>query len=40
MSRILSLVEPLMLVLMGVVVAILLISIYMPLFSSLGQSKF
>lgn len=40
MSRILSLVEPLMLVLMGIVVAILLISIYMPLFSSLGQSKF
>ena len=40
MARILSLVEPLMLVFMGVVVAILLISIYMPLFSSLGQSKF
>lgn len=40
MSRILSLVEPLMLVFMGIVVAILLISIYMPLFSSLGQSKF
>jgi type IV pilus assembly protein PilC len=38
MSRILSLVEPLMLVFMGMVVAILLISIYMPLFSSLGQS--
>ena len=40
MARILALVEPLMLVFMGGIVAILLISIYMPLFSSLSQSKF
>ena len=40
MQRLLSLVEPLMLVFMGIIIAILLISIYMPLFSSLGQSKF
>jgi type IV pilus assembly protein PilC len=40
MQRLLSLIEPLMLVFMGLIVAIILISIYMPLFSSLGQSKF
>jgi type IV pilus assembly protein PilC len=40
MQRLLSLVEPLMLVFMGLIVAIILISIYMPLFSSLGQTKF
>ena len=40
MARLLSLVEPLMLVFMGIIVAIILISIYMPLFSSLGQTKF
>jgi type IV pilus assembly protein PilC len=40
MGRILALVEPLMLVFMGTIVAVLLISIYMPLFSSLSQSKF
>lgn len=40
MARILALVEPLMLVFMGGIVAILLISIYMPLFASLSQSKF
>jgi type IV pilus assembly protein PilC len=40
MQRLLSLIEPLMLVFMGIIVAIILISIYLPLFSSLGQSKF
>jgi type IV pilus assembly protein PilC len=40
MQRLLSLVEPLMLVFMGIMIAILLISIYLPLVSSLGQSKF
>jgi type IV pilus assembly protein PilC len=40
MARILALVEPLMLVFMGGIVAILLISIYMPLFSSLSKSNF
>lgn len=37
MQRILSLIEPLMLVFMGIMIAILLISIYLPLFSMLGQ---
>jgi type IV pilus assembly protein PilC len=37
MQRILSLIEPLMLVLMGIIIAILLISIYLPLFSLMGQ---
>lgn len=37
MQRILVLVEPIMLVLMGGIVAILLISVYLPLFSMLGQ---
>jgi type II secretory pathway component PulF len=40
MQRLLSLVEPLMLVFMGAIIAILLVSIYLPMFSSLGQSKF
>jgi len=40
MQRLLSLVEPLMLVFMGVIVAILLVAIYLPMFSMLGQSKF
>ncbi len=40
MQRILSLIEPLMLVVMGVMIAILLISIYLPLFGLLGSSKF
>jgi type IV pilus assembly protein PilC len=40
MARLLSLIEPLMLVFMGMIVAIILISIYLPLFSSLGQTKF
>ncbi len=40
MQRILSLVEPMMLVFMGIIIAILLISIYLPMFSMLGSSKF
>ncbi|HEV7503994.1 MAG TPA: type II secretion system F family protein [Thermoanaerobaculia bacterium] len=40
MQRLLSLVEPLMLVFMGAIIAILLISIYLPMFSMLGSSKF
>ena len=40
MQRILSLIEPLMLVVMGIMIAILLISIYLPLFGMLGSSKF
>ena len=37
MQRLLSLIEPLMLVFMGGIVALLLISVYMPLFSILGK---
>lgn len=40
MQRLLSLVEPMMLVFMGIMIAILLVAIYLPLFSALGQSKF
>jgi type IV pilus assembly protein PilC len=40
MQRVLSLIEPLMLVFMGIIVAIILVSIYLPLFSALGQTKF
>jgi type IV pilus assembly protein PilC len=40
MARILQLIEPLMLVFMGVIVAMILIAIYLPLVSALGQSKF
>ncbi len=40
MARLLQLVEPVMLVLMGFIVATLLVSIYMPLFSSLSRSNF
>jgi len=40
MARLLTLVEPLMLVFMGIIVAILLVAIYLPMFSMLGQSKF
>ncbi len=40
MQRILSLIEPLMLVFMGLIIAILLIAIYLPLFSVLGESNF
>ena len=39
MARLLTLVEPLMLVVMGVIVALLLISVYLPMFSVLGQVK-
>jgi type IV pilus assembly protein PilC len=39
MQRLLTLVEPLMLVFMGVIVAILLISVYLPMFNILGQVK-
>jgi type IV pilus assembly protein PilC len=39
MQRLLSLVEPIMLVIMGILVAILLISVYLPMFSVLGQVK-
>lgn len=38
MARLLSLVEPIMLVFMGIIIALLLISIYLPLFSMLGQT--
>jgi len=37
MARLLTLVEPLMLVFMGLIVAMLLISIYVPLFNSIGK---
>ena len=40
MQRLLSLVEPIMLVFMGIIIAILLISIYLPMFGMLGSSKF
>ncbi|HWM91621.1 MAG TPA: type II secretion system F family protein [Thermoanaerobaculia bacterium] len=40
MQRLLSLVEPLMLVFMGILIAILLIAIYLPMFSMLGNSQF
>jgi type IV pilus assembly protein PilC len=36
-QRMLSLVEPIMLVVMGILVALLLISIYLPMFSALGK---
>ncbi len=40
MQRLLSLIEPVMLVFMGLVVAILLVSIYLPLFGLMGQVQF
>ena len=40
MQRVLTLVEPLMLVFMGILIALLLIAIYLPLFTMLGQSQF
>lgn len=40
LQRLLSLVEPLMLVVLGLVIALILVSIYLPLFSSLSQSSF
>ena len=39
MGRLLTLVEPLMLVFMGIIIALLLISVYLPMFSVLGQVK-
>jgi type IV pilus assembly protein PilC len=39
MERILILVEPIMLILMGLIVATLLVSVYLPLFSMLGEIK-
>ena len=39
MGRLLSLVEPVMLVFMGVIIALLLVSVYLPMFSVLGQVK-
>jgi type IV pilus assembly protein PilC len=39
MERILTLVEPIMLVIMGLIVAVLLVSVYLPLFSMLGQVR-
>src|ERR1700674_1577135 len=40
MGRILTLIEPLMLVFMGLIVAMILVAIYLPLVSALGQSSF
>lgn len=40
MARILTLIEPLMLVFMGIIVAMILVAIYLPLVSALGQSQF
>ena len=37
LQRLLSLLEPVMLVLMGIIIATLLISVYLPLFSLLGS---
>lgn len=39
MQRILSMLEPLMLVLMGGIVALILVSVYLPMFSALGNIK-
>jgi type IV pilus assembly protein PilC len=39
MQRILSMLEPLMLILMGGIVALILISVYLPMFSALGSVK-
>ncbi len=40
LGRVLSLLEPLLMVFLGLVVAMLLLSIYLPLFSSMGSSNF
>jgi type IV pilus assembly protein PilC len=40
MARILTLIEPLMLVFMGIIVAMILVAIYLPLVSAMGQSQF
>jgi type IV pilus assembly protein PilC len=39
LARILSLIEPLMLVFMGVVIGLLLVSVYLPMFSAIGNVK-
>lgn len=39
MQRVLTLVEPIMLVFMGIVVGIILVSLYLPLFSALSQTQ-
>lgn len=39
MQRLLSLVEPIMLVVMGIIIGLLLVSIYLPMFSMLGQTE-
>jgi type IV pilus assembly protein PilC len=39
MGRLLSLVEPMMLVVMGLIIGLLLVSIYLPMFSMLGQTQ-
>ena len=36
-QRLLTLVEPIMLIVMGILVSLLLISIYLPMFGALGQ---
>lgn len=40
MARILTLIEPMMLVFMGIIVAMILVAIYLPLVSALGKSNF
>jgi type IV pilus assembly protein PilC len=40
MARILTLIEPMMLVFMGLIVAMILIAIYLPLVSAMGKSTF
>jgi type IV pilus assembly protein PilC len=40
MARILTLIEPMMLIFMGMIVAMILIAIYLPLVSALGKSTF
>ena len=40
MQRLLTLIEPAMLVFMGIVIGTILISLYLPLFSALSQSNF
>lgn len=40
LERVLSLLEPVMMMLMGIIVATLLVSVYLPIFSLLGNVKF
>lgn len=40
LGRVLSLLEPLLMVFLGLIVAMILLSIYLPLFSSMGNSNF